>query len=201
MESNEKFGMIELLPSEATRFLSNLCVSYMENLKKNISHRFPDIPLIASLSVFNPMAVPERNSPEFHKYGKERLARLAAHFSSILDGDRLTSEWGHFKFMALELWQEFSEISSQVNVTPTEWLTSSKSYSFMFSNPVTLAEVAQSIPISNSWPERGASAVKCIKTRLRNRLSDQMLNGFLHLSINAPDLQSSPDEALAIIKV
>ena len=80
MESNEKFGMIELLPSEATRFLSNLCVSYMENLKKNISHRFPDIPLIASLSIFNPMVVPERNSPEFHKYGEEKLARLAAHF-------------------------------------------------------------------------------------------------------------------------
>ena len=75
---------------------------------------------------------------------------------------------------------------------------SSRSYSFMFLNLVSLAELAQRIPVSNAWPERGASAITRIKTRLRNRLSEKMLNSLLHLSINAPP--PSSDEASAIIQ-
>lgn len=103
--------------------------------------------------------------------------------------------------MALEINQEYSTVSTMLKTTPTEWLlsklTSSKSYSFMFPNLVSLAELAQSIPVTNTWPERG-SAIKHIKTRLRNRLADKMLDSFLHLSINAPPPGS--DEASAIIQ-
>lgn len=49
MEENGKFGMIELSPIDATKqFLSRLCVSYVENLKRNISSRFPNIPFMAT---------------------------------------------------------------------------------------------------------------------------------------------------------
>lgn len=59
MEENGKFGMIQLSPNDATtQFLSRLCVSYVENLKKNI-RRFPNIPLIAAFSIFNPEAIPK----------------------------------------------------------------------------------------------------------------------------------------------
>ena len=61
-----------------------------------------------------------------------------------------------------------------------------------------VAELAQSIPVTNAWPERGGSAIKRIKTTLRNRLADKMLDSLLHLSINAP-LPGS-DEASAIIQ-
>ena len=163
MEENGKFGMIELSPNDATtQFLSRLCVSYVENLKKNI-RRFPNIPLIAAFSIFNPEAIPERNSPEFKRYGEEKLAKLADHFSSTLDTERLKSEWDHFKFMALEIKQEYSTVSTMLKTTPTELLlsklTSSKSYSFMFPNLVSLAELAQSIPLTNAWPERGGNAI------------------------------------------
>lgn len=58
MEENDKFGMIELSPNDATtQFLSRLCVSYVENLKKNISNRLPNIPIIAAFSIFNPEAI------------------------------------------------------------------------------------------------------------------------------------------------
>ena len=149
MEENGKFGMIELSPNDVTtQFQSRLCVSYVENLKKNISSRFPNIPLIAAFSIFNPEAIPERNSPELKRYGEEKLAKLADHFSSTLDTERLKSEWDHFKFMALEIKQEYSTVSTMLKTTLTEWLlsklTSSKSYSFMFPNLVSLAELAQS---------------------------------------------------------
>lgn len=90
MEENGKFGMIELSPNDVTtQFLSCLGISYVQNLKKNISSRFPNIPLIAAFSIFNPEAIPERNSPEFKRYGEEKLAKLADHFSSTLDTERL----------------------------------------------------------------------------------------------------------------
>ena len=45
-----------------------------------------------------------------------------------------------------------------------------------------------SIPVSNAWPERGASAVKRIKTRLRSSLKNDMLQALLQISINGPQV-------------
>ena len=39
---------------------------------------------------------------------------------------------------------------------------------------------------SNCWPERGGSAIKRIKTRMRSRLSGDMLNALMLVSINGP---------------
>ena len=50
-----------------------------------------------------------------------------------------------------------------------------------------LAEVTLSAPITNAWPERGASAIKRIKTQLRNRLKKDTLNSLLHISVNGPE--------------
>jgi len=52
------------------------------------------------------------------------LTKLADHFASALDIERLKSEWDHFKFMAIEMKQEYSTISTQLKTTPTEWLLS-----------------------------------------------------------------------------
>ena len=35
-----------------------------------------------------------------------------------------------------------------------------------------LAEVCVTLPVSNAWPERGASAIKRLKTRLRSTLKN-----------------------------
>ena len=53
-----------------------------------------------------------------------------------------------------------------------------------------LAECCLSIPISNAWPERGASALKRIKTRLRTRIQNDMLQVLMQVSINGPPLHS-----------
>ncbi|XP_068742320.1 zinc finger protein 862-like [Montipora capricornis] len=51
-----------------------------------------------------------------------------------------------------------------------------------------VAEICYSAPVTKAWPERGVSAVKRIKTRLRSLLKDDMLNVLLQLSINGPTL-------------
>ncbi|KAJ8048367.1 hypothetical protein HOLleu_00649 [Holothuria leucospilota] len=89
------------------------------------------------------------------------------------------------------------EFEKKLSVTPTVWclkrllaLQSSLQYDIL----CYLAEVALAAPISNAWPERGASAIKRIKTRLRSRLNMDMLDSLLHISINGPDVNSSESE-------
>lgn len=54
-----------------------------------------------------------------------------------------------------------------------------------------LAEVCLSLPVSNAWPERGASCVKRLKTRLRSSLKNDMLQALMQISINGPAVSQS----------
>ena len=47
------------------------------------------------------------------------------------------------------------------------------------------------MPVSNAGPERGASALKRLKTRPRNPLKKEMLESLLHISINGPPVKES----------
>ena len=63
--------------------------------------------------------------------------------------------------------------------TPTEWLLtkicSISLLKVMFPNLVKLSAVAQSLSVTNAWPEWGPSDLKWIKTRLRNSLKDDIV--------------------------
>jgi predicted patatin/cPLA2 family phospholipase len=47
----------------------------------------------------------------------------------------------------------------------------SQKHEFKYTCPIltNIAEIVLTVPVSNAWPERGASKVKIIKTNLRNR--------------------------------
>ena len=81
--------------------------------------------------------------------------------------------------------------SFQNTCTPLEWalqrgMKCKSDYGYFYPALVDLAEVALSAPFTNAWPERGASALKRIKTRLRNRTKNDMLNALLQVSVNGP---------------
>ena len=61
-------------------------------------------------------------------------------------------------------------------------------YEHMCPKLTRIAELVLTIPVSNVWPERGASKVKIIKTDLRNRLKNDMLEGLMHLTVIGPDI-------------
>ena len=61
-----------------------------------------------------------------------------------------------------------------------------------------IMQLTLSAPITNAWPERGASAIKRIKIRLRNRLKNDMLNSLLHISVNGPE--TGANETKGIIR-
>ena len=61
---------------------------------------------------------------------------------------------------------------------------------------IEIAKIASITPITNAWPERGASAVKRIKSRTRSTMKDDLLNALLHISINGPPANSNEAENL-----
>jgi len=52
------------------------------------------------------------------------------------------------------------------------------------------------MPVSNAWPERGCSALKRVKTRLRSRLSVEMLQTLLAITINGPKVGTPECDSL-----
>ena len=53
-----------------------------------------------------------------------------------------------------------------------------------------LAQQVLTVPITNAWPERDASCLKWIKKRLRNRISNDLLQANMTVSLNGPKLGS-----------
>ena len=68
-------------------------------------------------------------------------------------------------------------------------------YSTVFPAIANIAEVCLSVSLSNAWPERGCSALKHSKTRLRNRLGADMLQ-VLMIAINGPQVGTPESKAL-----
>ena len=59
-----------------------------------------------------------------------------------------------------------------------------------------MANAVVSLPVSNAWPERGASAVKLLKTRLCSRMQNNLLSTLLHILMNGPAVRSKECEDL-----
>ena len=185
--------------------LSNLLTRYVTSLTQNIHRRFDHaLPVVSSFSIFDPLAVPNPGSPGFKDYGAKEVKVLAKHFYS---GDstkesQLFAEWEKFKY-DLASWKSIipDKVKKNHEVTCTEWCLTrlmklQTSYSLVFPALVHIAEVCLSMTVSNAWPERGCSALKCVKTRLRSRLSVEMLQTLLAISINGPNVGTPECESL-----
>ena len=65
-----------------------------------------------------------------------------------------------------------------------------------FDKVVQLTKIACSAPVTNAWPETGASAVKRIKPHTRSTMRNDLLNALLQISINGPEMNSSDADKL-----
>ena len=108
----------------------------------------------------------------------------------------MKAEWEKLKYNLL-LWKE--QIPQELdNITPTEWslkrlLSMRTEHGHFYPKLVWIAEIILSLPMSNAWPERGASAVKRVKSRLRSSMTNQMLEALLHISINGPPVREAQE--------
>ena len=55
------------------------------------------------------------------------------------------------------------------------------------------------LPVTNAWRERGASAVKRVKSRMWSTMKNDLLNSLLHLSINGPSANKEADQILEYV--
>lgn len=185
---------------------------YITSLVANVEARFASSsPVLAALKIFDPLAVPETTELGFSVYGNMDIATLAEHFYQA-DNDtsqknrrsKLLAEWNQMKFNINENIKPNLPIeikTGESNTNSTQWFLShlmkSKSeYQPFFGELLFIAEAAITLPVSNAWPERGASALKIVKNRCRSHLQNDMLEAMLHVKINGPSLGSPKMESL-----
>ena len=189
------------------RNLVNLTERYAHSLVENITNRFSNsLPVLTAFKIFDPLALPERSDESFKEYGISDINILADHFYQCEENkeelkEELMCEWKKFKYNLLQLNSDvpLNVLRLQKNLTsstPTEWLLNHlllmrHSYQHFFPNLLQIAEICLSLTVSNAWPERGASVVKRLKTRLRSRLNNDMLSSLMHVSINGPEVHTS----------
>ena len=108
---------------------------------------------------------------------------------------KLEVEWNNFKYELSDRRKDYQAMPSPTT-TSTEWvlqrlLQQKESYHRGYPLLLQVAEVCLFMPVSNKWPERGASALEHLKTHLRNSLKKEMLKSLLHISINGPPVKES----------
>ena len=179
----------------------------MNSLITNIDKRFSDcLGVVNAFGIFDPHDVPDSTDPDFKEYGTSDIDVLANHFypNDQLKATKLHAEWNQFKYHVNDHTKEQipNDIrSGKSTITPTRWFLmniarNKAKYLPFFENMIVIAEIALTL---HAWPERGASALKLVKSRLRSRLKNDMLQCLLHVKINGPDVLS-PD-AKTIIKM
>ena len=123
--------------------------------------------MVFAWSIFDPLKVPNKDHPGFKLYGAK------------LKYDMLTCKQ--------DLPAECNPSESPCKVTSIEWcLQQICSLSHFYPKISNVADIMLSTPVSNAWPERGASCVKRVKTRFRTTLKIDMLQSVLQVSINGP---------------
>ena len=176
--------------------------------KLNITLHFKDsMPVVSAFNLFNPTAIPNCGTSEFTSYGCKEVATLTEDYFPNDEESRrqANAEWEKLKYDLL-LWK--GQIPEELeNVTPTEWCLSLRrplsmrtDLGHFYHKLVWIAETILSLPVSNAWPERGASAVKGIKSRLQSRMSNQMLEALLQISIYGPPVSKAEDLVKETVK-
>ena len=157
---------------------------YSNALVKNID-RFPPetLNVLDAFSIFNVENMPGVESYVFQMYCSREINVLADNYyvNNDVKKDALEKEFDSFKFELIELkkkWNSFKDnIKSnklKLKCTATEWGLRTIVHDFGETSEYPLisemAWVALITPVSNAWPERGANAVKWIKSCLRSTM-------------------------------
>lgn len=134
------------------------------------------------------------------EYGTNMIKKLADHYypgpQHADDRQQIVVEWQKAKYDLLQ-WKE-NDLPQAIrdgegSITATDWCLSKllqPTYRSHYPMLSFIAEVCLSCPVSNAWPERGASVLKWQKNRLRSRIKNDLLNPLLQISINGPKQES-----------
>ena len=164
-------------------FKANIHDRYLDTVIRHLQRRFPDIDLLEAFSIFDGKSWPEM----LQDFGEDHLVTLADHFTpAIVDVEQLQHEWELLKNSASSGSSlPFRTMGAQ-QVMAT--IVQKETLCTLFPNLYNLALIALLIPTSTADCERGFSALKRIKTPLRNRLSNTITVQLMFLAVEGPTL-------------
>ena len=100
----------------------------------------------------------------------------------------LLGKWGDFRIELILIRGKWFEFKRNIETnklkmkrTATEWSLQYIVNNYKgqeFSLIIKYAKIAITVPVTNAWPERGASAVKSIKSQLRSNMKMDLLTLF-----------------------
>ena len=111
----------------------------------------------------------------------------------MLDHAALDQEWVYFKQLLTEGLKQLSIREVLKTIIKDQLLKT------VLPQTVCLANISFTVPVSTADCEQGFSAVKHIKTVLRNRLKTQMLDCLMRISVEGPELENFDFENAATV--
>lgn len=203
------------LSDKELKELQSLFTKYVESLISNIDRRFEDSSdILSAFAIFDPLSIPLNTEVGFKEYGVTQVRVIADHFYQEMTDDnklrateKLISEWQNLKYYINDNIKPNipEDVRNGKKSTPTEWLLlqllRNTTLENFYPSVIQIAGIILAIPITNAWPERGASCLKNIKTKSRNRLSETMLESILHICINGPEPESEEGRKLVKLSV
>ena len=166
---------------KSDNFKRLVAVPYIGSICENLSDRFPHLDILDAFQIFSPEVLPT-DSEALLDHGHAQLQTLLGNYSpSLVDAQRIEEEWAHF---LPDMTMHFKEKTIDSVLAS---LTSNSVYRDSFTELAKLAAAALVIPMSTADCERGFSAMKRIKTDLRNSLKTETLDYLMRISIEGKD--------------
>ena len=192
---------INITLTDIQNFQARVGNPFVGTLKANISSRFCSQDVVSAFSIFNPKKTPINDASEYQQYGADSVEVLLNHYGETKPAVSLQGE--HFEKTGLvtdEVKVEWKMLKHYLTKKPEDdmgkqlqELTTNETLVNMFPNLDTLATVCLTIPVGTASVERSFSQMKMIKTRLRNRLSEESLSHLMKIAIESPNKLSDED--------
>ena len=200
------------LPESTRSLIENQVKSYVEIISSNIDYRFlpQSLAIFEAFSIFDVGQIPnETNTQEFKIYGEAEINEIGSPFyqKNLEEKKILLEQWKLMKIEQLYLKKsslQFKRCADnnemKLKSTSTEWALHRIVRTFSSNENLTMiyeiAKFAFITPVTNPWPELGASAVKRVKTRFSSQMKDDLLNSLLMITVNGPDFKTAEYENL-----
>ena len=174
----------------------------------NIEARFSQTKckILESFGIFDIELLPISSLPSFCVHGKNEINFLAEQFFPEKSVGIIMTEWEEFKFELTDIKKKYQLLKEnltnnnlKLKETASEWALQYIVKGFREDNYIYICELAKIVlitPVTNAWPERGASAVKRIKSRMQSTMKNDLLNLLLHISVNGPPANSKEADQL-----
>ena len=189
-------GLTMTLTETQEALIEKFVNKYATSICESITARFPkdSCEVLEAFSIFDVFSI----------HGENEVNILAKQFShrNLLKVSSQSGRTSSMNFWKLRksiyyLKKKLNANKLKFKKTSSEWtlehILNAYQGEVEFPSFVQFAKIATIVPVTNTWPERGTSAVK---TRTRSSMKTDLLNGLLHITINGSPVNSKEADNL-----